>query len=87
MHNRDTLSLLALNLDKRESILESLSDKELQALFAGVPTTDFFDASSADAFSIAIKERYLGRPLWKYALLLALIFLLAEVLLIRFVKA
>jgi hypothetical protein len=87
MHNQDTLALLALNLDKKESVLESLTDQELRSLFARVPSADFFDAASAATFSIAIKERYLGRPLWKYAILLALLFLLAEVLLIRFVKA
>jgi len=45
-----------------------------------------FQATSAGAFSNEIKERYLGTPLWKYALLLALLFLLVEVLLIRFLK-
>jgi hypothetical protein len=45
-----------------------------------------FEAASADAFSNEIKERYLGKPLWKYALMLALFFLLVEVLLIRFLK-
>ena len=44
------------------------------------------NTSNIDSFSNEIKERYLGTPLWKWALGLALLFLLAEVLLIRFLK-
>ena len=39
-----------------------------------------------EAFSNEIKERYLGKPLWKYALMFAIFFIVAEVLLIRFMK-
>jgi hypothetical protein len=50
------------------------------------PNISIFEAGSAETFSNEIKARYLGKPLWKYALILALVFLLAEVLLIRFLK-
>jgi hypothetical protein len=45
-----------------------------------------FEATTAEAFSNEIKERYLGKALWKYVLMIALFFLLVEVLLIRFLK-
>jgi hypothetical protein len=45
-----------------------------------------FEAGSPEAFSNEIKARYLGKPLWKYAIMLSLLFLLAEVLLVRFLK-
>ena len=45
---------------------------------------DIFDTDSAEEFEGAIENKYIGTPLWKYAILLALVFLLAEVLLLRF---
>jgi len=49
-------------------------------------TISIFESNSEEAFSNEIKARYLGKPLWKYVLILALFFLLAEILLIRFLK-
>jgi hypothetical protein len=84
MFKRDTLSLLAFDLDKRESLLPSYLANEVKELVGG--KISVFEATTPDAFGNEIKERYLGTPLWKYALILALTFLLAEVLLIRFLK-
>jgi len=85
-HSRDTLDLLAFNLEKTESILDQFSGEEVKTALGGGNQVSIFKATSADTFSNEIKERYLGTPLWKYAVVLALIFLLAEVLLIRFWK-
>jgi hypothetical protein len=82
----DTLNLLAFNLDKSESLLDQYSGEAVKQLLGGGTNISIFKAASTGAFSKEIKERYLGTPLWKYALLLALFFLLAEVLLIRFLK-
>jgi len=49
-----------------------------------IPNLEVFDKGNAQSFGKEIKERYQGMPLWKYALILALLFLLAEILLIRF---
>ncbi|MBN8653073.1 MAG: BatA and WFA domain-containing protein [Cytophagales bacterium] len=84
-HQRDTLDLVAFNLEKRESELATFTNTEILAAFGG-SNAALFDADSPQAFSNEIKARYLGTPLWKYALVLALVFLLAEVLLIRFMK-
>jgi len=83
---QDTLDLLAFNLDKAESVLDQHNGEEIKQLLGGGKNISLFQASSTEAFSNAIKERYLGTPLWKYAIVLALFFLLAEVLLIRFLK-
>ncbi len=85
-HRRDTLDLVAFNLEKKESILGQFSGEEIKTSLGGGDHISIFKASSTDTFSNEIKERYLGKPLWKYALILALFFLLAEVLLIRFLK-
>ena len=82
----DTLGLIAFDLDKRESLLEQWTGDEVKSLLGNGKNISLFGSAASDSFSDEIKERYLGTPLWKYALILALIFLLAEVLLIRFLK-
>lgn len=84
--NRDTIDLLAFNLDKKESLLNQYSGEEMKELLGGGNNITIFEAGSRETFSKEIKERYLGKSLWKYALILALFFLLAEILLIRFLK-
>jgi hypothetical protein len=86
VHKRDTTGLLAFDLDKRESLLQQLTGEEAKAALGGRLNVSIFKANSAETFGTEIKERYLGKPLWKYAIVLSLIFLLAEVLLIRFLR-
>lgn len=85
-HRQDTLDLLAFNLEKKESMLDQYSGEEVKTLLGGGEGISIFEATSTETFSNEIKERYLGTPLWKYMLVLALAFLLAEVLLIRLLK-
>ena len=84
--NRDTVSLLAFNLDKAESLLDQYTGEEMKELLGSGDNITIFKVGAQEAFSNEIKERYLGTPLWKYALLLAMFFLLMEILLIRFLK-
>ncbi len=78
-------AVLAFNNSKSESKLDQFtSQDEIRALFSSVANLDVFEFDDAKDFSRAMKERYEGINLWKYALVLALIFLLAEVLLLRF---
>lgn len=86
MNRRDTLDLVAFDLNKEESLLDQYSGEEAKSFLGGGKNILLFKASSINAFSNEIKERYLGTPLWKQALILSLLFLLAEVLLIRFLK-
>lgn len=82
----DTIDLLAFNLDREESLMTTLDSDAVLQLMGGGSNLTVFEAGSTEAFSKEIKDRYLGKPLWKYAVLLALIFLLAEILMIRFLK-
>lgn len=84
--NRDTIGLFAFNLNSRESLLEQMTGNEVSSQLGGGENVTLFEADSLEAFSNEIKTRYLGKPLWKYALILALLFLLVEILLIRFLK-
>ena len=83
---KDTLGLIAFDLDKKESLLQQMTGEEAKSALGGQANVSIFKANSPETFSTEIKERYLGKPLWKYAVVLSLIFLLAEVLLIRFLK-
>jgi hypothetical protein len=84
--NRDTVTLIAFNLDKAESLLDQYRGQEIKAQMGNGNNITIFEAGSAEAFSNEIKARYLGKPLWKYAIMLSLFFLLTEVLLVRFLK-
>ena len=86
VYKRDTVGLVAFNLDKAESLLAQFSGAEVRKMMGESANVSIFETGSPDTFSNEIKARYLGRPLWKYALLLALAFLLTEALLIRFLK-
>jgi hypothetical protein len=85
MFRQDTLDRIAFNLSREESLLACFGAEELQGQF-GNRQVSVFLAKSPASFGADIKDRYLGTPLWKHALILALLFLLAEVLLIRFLK-
>jgi hypothetical protein len=82
----DTLSVLAFNLDKRESLLEPVTPREVKGALGDKDQVTIFESGTPDTFSNEIKERYLGTPLWKYSLILALVFIAMEIALIRFMK-
>jgi hypothetical protein len=83
---KDTTDLLAFNLDKAESILDQYAPNEIKNQMGNGSNITIFEAKSAEAFNDEIKARYLGKALWKYALMLALFFLFVEVLLVRLLK-
>jgi hypothetical protein len=86
INGRDTLGLLAFNLGSQESKLAQLSATEVKRQLGGGDNITLFEVSDSENFGSEIRARYLGKPLWKYAVLLALLFLLIEILLIRFWK-
>jgi hypothetical protein len=61
-----------------------LSLDEITSAFDNNRNLTIFDVNDADNFSKEVKKNKFGVPLWKYAIILSLLFLLAEVLLIRF---
>jgi hypothetical protein len=83
---KDSLQLVAFNIDNAESLLEQADANEMRNQMGNGSNITIFEAESVEQFSNEVKSRYLGKPLWKYALILSLFFLLAEVLLIRFLK-
>ncbi len=77
-------AVLAFNLEKSESDLGQLSKEDISAYFGTYKNVTIFDTNDADNFSKEVKKNKFGVPLWKYAIIMSLLFLLAEVLLIRF---
>ncbi|WP_242920609.1 BatA domain-containing protein [Pontibacter liquoris] len=79
------LATLAFNYAKKESFLAQYTPDELRQLVTknqtNVHVYDYDDAFSAKA---AFEKRFFGVKLWKYCLILCLIFLMAEIALIRF---
>ena len=76
--------LLAFNYAKNESILEAFSGEDLEEIFAPSSNTSVFDIQNSEQLDKEIKASLVGTALWKYAILLALLFLLVETALLRF---
>ena len=79
-----TKGTIAFNPDKSESLLDQHTIENLRALSSENSYVKLFNTKGFDNFDKEIKEKYLGIPLWRIALILVLIFLLIEILLIRF---
>lgn len=75
---------IAFNYPSSESELEPYSFEELESAVSNTSNATLFQPQEADQFRDSIKEKYVQQDLWKYALILCLIFLIAETLLIRF---
>lgn len=80
------LGTVAFNLDRRESLPEQYSQDDIQQLFAGKNKITIFNAGDQKDFANTVTKLYKGTPLWKYAIIFALIFLLVEVAFIRLLK-
>ncbi|MEO8589801.1 MAG: BatA domain-containing protein [Flavobacteriales bacterium] len=80
----DTLALLALDLARQESDLTAYTADDLKAALTQQGLTSFtvIDGSTDD-LSLRLNELDQGRKLWKWFILFALLFLAAEVFLIR----
>ncbi|MEE4178189.1 MAG: BatA domain-containing protein [Bacteroides sp.] len=78
---------LSFNYDRRESVSEVYSGEELKALLQdqGISQAQVIETSES-GLGKALEQASLGRQLWKLFLLLALAALLAETLLLRFMK-
>jgi Aerotolerance regulator N-terminal/CARDB len=77
-------TVLAFNYDKRESTLAQYTAAELKQAFAGNSRIHVYEAGTGVSAIEQFRAENVGEPLWKYCLVAALVFLLAEVLLVRF---
>jgi hypothetical protein len=80
----DKIGTFAMNYHRSESHMNFLSMNELEAKYTGKNIT-IYNGNSGN-ISHAVKENDQGISLWKVCIIFALLFLLAEILLIRFWK-
>ncbi|WP_234735238.1 BatA domain-containing protein [Tellurirhabdus bombi] len=84
--NGKTERLLAFNHGNRESAMEFYTPAELRKAFAGQPNVQVFDSIHDGGFVDELRAQNLGTNLWKYFIIAALGFFLAEIAVIRFMK-
>jgi len=77
--------VIPYNNNRRESLLDQYSEKELAGMLNSSQVS-ILNGANFDQYTERILQARSGLPLWKYAVLLALIFILIEVLLIRYLK-
>jgi hypothetical protein len=77
---------IAINYDKKESQLAHYTLDELKISIEGRKNVQIFEANEEDKFAKNYQEQNLNNSLWRVFLVLALLFLLAESLLIRYWK-
>ncbi|EMR04578.1 vWA domain-containing protein [Cesiribacter andamanensis] len=80
------VQLLAFNHDPAESIPEQLQPEELEEGAAAFSHIQLLNDAARNAETAELNANFGAVMLWKWTLLLALLFLLCEVLLIRFWK-
>jgi hypothetical protein len=81
-----TIGALAFNYDRKESQMQFYSIEELRKVFNNKKNVQIYEKVTDKEFINDFKEKNIGSPLWKYFIWAALIFLLLEVLIIRFLK-
>lgn len=81
-----TENLMAFNTGKAESSLSYYPPQELREIFAGYPNVRVFDEIDDSGLKSKFDQKASGTRLWKYFLYAALFFLLAEILMVRFMK-
>jgi hypothetical protein len=79
------VEIISYNNTQQESLMEQYNVDELSQSL-GDENIAILDQMDFDQFTDRILHAQTGIPLWKYTVLLALLCLLAEVLLIRFLK-
>ncbi|MDQ3291132.1 MAG: hypothetical protein M3Q05_07565 [Bacteroidota bacterium] len=78
------IARLAFNFDKRESFLKQYTPQELHSFTAGQKNIHVVNASNELDLKKELTTENLGVPLWKYCLILCLVFMFTEILLIRY---
>jgi len=79
-------STIALNADKNESDMATYSLEELKSIFAPYPSVEIVPMGVSESISATTRASLASGEFWKICIILSLIFLLGEILLIRFFK-
>ncbi|MEO0334457.1 MAG: hypothetical protein AAF223_22755, partial [Bacteroidota bacterium] len=82
--NAERLLSLSFNNTKAESLVEQYTVADLERRIADMEQVSLYEAEDIEGFTALMQSKNDQVSLWKYALLLALLCLLVEILLIRF---
>lgn len=85
LENQAEVEQLALNFDRKESALKFFTADDLKQKYPE-KNVSVVDGAKAEVAAV-VKELDRGTPLWKYCLIAALLFLAAEIALLRLWKA
>jgi hypothetical protein len=77
---------LAFNIQRGESNISSLSADEIAKMFENEKHIKIIKDTNVSDFAESVKSAIEGKPLWKYCVILSLIFLLLEIALIRLLR-
>jgi hypothetical protein len=83
MLDNQVVAMLAFNYDKAESEMNFYTAKDLQSAFSGKKNVQIYDFAKNQNFVQEFKERNIQINLWKYMLIVVLVFLLAEIAIVR----
>ena len=86
LKEEETLSVYAYNYDRKESDLSYFNPGDLKTLLKNNNSFSIIDTSTSANFAQVVKDRSRGVILWRWCVILALIFLALEVLLLRYWK-
>jgi hypothetical protein len=81
--DEESQTMMAFNREKSESVIAQYAMEDLRSTLGNRENVTIFTSVDEEGFSQSVKNKKFGVPLWKYAVILALIFLMAEILLIR----
>ncbi len=84
MNEDEIMKIFSFNYDPDESIMSQYRLSELNDLFQNKGNVDVYEGDVNNDFTNSLKELHGGIPLWKYMLIIALVALLAEILIIRY---
>ncbi len=82
--NGKNIKTIALNYGKQESKMMCYNVDELKKMTEKNKNIKVYNPETSDQFADAFRQDNIGTPLWKYFLVGALLFLMVEILLIRF---
>ena len=78
---------LSFNYNRNESFPDYYSSEEFKNILDGKGfKTTVFDNSNSETIASKITSEAQGKPLWKYFIWLTLLFIAAEIALVRFLK-
>src|SRR5690606_32409063 len=84
--NKKQQLAFALNYSRKESSLNVLTTNEVKQIFEQAGANVQIVAGNPEQVGNAIKQSFTGTPLWQWFIALALIFLIIEIALIRFLN-